>query len=438
LWVMQAIAHCRHRYGPDAIGPYVVSTAQGVDDILSVLLIARWADTADSRSGDVPTDVAPLFESAEALQQCGEVMAQLFAEPVYRRHLLGRGNHQYVMIGYSASTKESGYVTSRWLIRKAQEQLFATADQAGIDLTLFHGQGGGVDRGGGRAEVIVRSGPDGARRGRLRITEQGELINEKYGLRPIALRVFEQAFNALSLANTGVMPPERVETTWREAMDVLTAESSRVYRGVVFDDPEFYEFFRQVTPIDVIERMQIGSRPTTRAQTSGVAALRSIPWAHAWSQCRYMAPRWFGAGSALQRVSEQFGEALLAEMFSKWFFFGNLIDDIELSLARADLEIAAAYDTLVDEQYRRFIPVLRAEYELTQQFVLKLRGCARLLDSEPTVQRSIRLRNPYIDPMHLMQVDLLRRWRETDRTDRDLYSALLSAVGGISRALQGT
>jgi len=438
LWVMQAIAHCRHRYGPDAIGPYVVSTAQGVDDILSVLLIARWADTADSRSGDVPTDVAPLFESAEALQQCGEVMAQLFSEPVYRRHLLGRGNHQYVMIGYSASTKESGYVTSRWLIRKAQEQLFATADQAGIDLTLFHGQGGGHDRGGGRADVIVRSGPDGARRGRLRITEQGELINEKYGLRPIALRVFEQAFNALSLANMGVMPPERVDTTWREAMEVLTAESSRVYRSVVFDDAEFYEFFRQVTPIDVIERMQIGSRPTTRAQTSGVAALRSIPWAHAWSQCRYMAPRWFGAGSALQRVSEQFGEGLLAEMFGKWFFFSNLVDDVELSLARADMEIAAAYDTLVDEQYRRFIPVLRAEYALAQGFVLKLRGCARLLDSEPTVQRSIRLRNPYIDPMHLMQVDLLRRWRETGRADRDLYFALLAAVGGISRALQGT
>ncbi len=438
LWVMQTIAHCRHRYGPDAIGPYVVSTAGGVDDILSVLLIARWADTADSRSGDVPTDVAPLFESAAALTGCGDVMAQLFAEPVYRRHLLGRGNHQYVMIGYSASTKESGYATSRWLIRNAQERLFATADQAGIDMTLFHGQGGGLDRGGGRAEVIVRSGPDGARRGRLRITEQGELINEKYGLKPIALRVFEQAFNALSLANTGVMPPEKVEASWREAMGALSAESSRVYRSVVFEDPEFYEFFRQVTPIDVIERMQIGSRPTMRSQAQGVAALRSIPWAHAWSQCRYMTPRWFGAGTALQRVTEQFGETLLADMFAKWFFFANLIDDIELSLARADLGIAAAYDTLVEEPYRRFIPVLRAEYELTQQLVLKLRGCARLLDSEPTVQRSIRLRNPYIDPMHLMQVDLLSRWRDTGRTDRDLYSALLASVGGISRALQGT
>jgi phosphoenolpyruvate carboxylase len=438
LWVMQAMAHCRHRYGPDAIGPYVVSTARGIDDLLSVLLIARWADTADSRSGDVPTDVAPLFESSDALERCGEIMAQLFAEPTYRRHLLGRGNHQYVMIGYSASTKESGYINSRWLIRKAQEQLFATADQAGIDMTLFHGQGGGVDRGGGRAEVIVRSGPDGARRGRLRITEQGELINEKYGLRPIALRVFEQAFNALSLANTGVMPPEHVDASWREAIELLSIESSRVYRAVVFDDPEFYEFFRQVTPIDVIERMQIGSRPTTRSQTQGVAALRSIPWAHAWSQCRYMMPRWFGAGSALQRVTERFGEALVAEMFGKWFFFTNLIDDIEVSLARADLGIAGAYDTLVDEAHRRFIPVLRTEYELAKQFILRLRGCAQLLDSEPTVQRSIRLRNPYIDPMHLMQVDLLRRWRATECADRDLYSALLASVGGISRALQGT
>src|SRR5262245_56735264 len=160
------------------------------------------------------------------------------------------------MIGYSASNKDSGIVMSRWLLRKAQEDLFAAADQAGIDLTLIYGQGGGVDRGGGRAEVLVRSGPDGARRGRLRITEQGELINEKYGLRPIALRIFEQAFNALSLANAGAMPPERVDPRWREAMDVLGAVSRRVYRATIFDDPGFYAFFRDVTPVDVIERMQ--------------------------------------------------------------------------------------------------------------------------------------------------------------------------------------
>jgi phosphoenolpyruvate carboxylase len=437
LWVLEAVAHSRHRYGPDAIGPYVVSQARGVDDILSVLLLARWADTADRRSGDVPIDVAPLFESAGSLQTCGEVMAQLLAEPLYRRHLLGRGNHQYVMLGYSASNKESGIVMSRWLLRQAQERLFASADQAGIDLTLVHGQADGLDRGGGRAEVLTRSGPDGARRGRLRMTEQGEVINEKYGLRPIALRVFEQAFNALSLARSGVVPPERVHSRWRDAMDLLGTESSRVYRATVFGDDEFLEFFRQITPIDVIERMQIGSRPTSRVEGGGIAALRSIPWTHSWSQCRYMVPGWFGAGSALELARRELGEALLADMYRDWFFFRNLVEDVELSLARADLAIATAYEGLVEERYRRFVPVLRAEYERSREQVLKLRGCARLLDGEPTVQRSIVLRNPYIDPMHLVQVDLLRRWRAGNRQDREMFAALLATVSGISQGLQG-
>ena len=437
LWVFEAIAHCRHRYGHEAIGPYDVSAAQGVDDMLSVLLLARWADTADRRSGDVPIDVAPLFESAETLERCGHIMTELFAEPVYRRHLLGRGNHQYVMMGYAASNKESGIVRSRWLIRKAQELLFTAADDAGIDLTLFHGRGAVSDRGGGRTEILVRSGPEGARRGRLRITEQGELIKEKYGLRPIALRVFEQAFNALSLASAGVMPPENVAPAWRDAMDLLSAESTRVYRGVVYDDPDFYAFFRQVTPIDVIEQMQLGSRPALQPDINGVGALRSISWSHAWSQCRYMIPGWFGAGSALAAAQRQLGQQSLGEMYAGWFFFRNLIDEIELSLARADLSVASGYDELVESSLRRFIPILRAEYDLAKQQVLALRGSRELLDHEPTVQRAILLRNPYIDPMHLVQVDLLKRWRAGRREDRDVLTALLASVSGIGQALQG-
>jgi phosphoenolpyruvate carboxylase len=385
----------------------------------------------------VQVDVAPLFEAADVLEQCGQVMADLLSEPLYRRHLLGRGNHQYVMLGYSASNKETGFVHSRWLVRKAQEALFAAADKAGVDLTVIHGQGGGIGRGGGGAEVLVRSGPDGARRGRLRVTEQGEVINEKYGLRPIALRVFEQAFNALAHANTGITPPEHVDPRWREAMDLLASESTAFYQKLVFDEADFHEFFRQVTPIDVIERMQIGSRPATRSERSGIAALRSVLWTHAWSQCRYMIPGWLGAGTALAAVTDRLGEALLRDMYGQWPFFENLIDDVELALARADLEIAGYYEDLVEEKYRRFTPVLREEYELTKQMVLKLKGCARLLDGESTIQRSIRLRSPYIDPMHLVQVDMLRRWRSGGRVDREVFAALLSSVSGISQALQG-
>jgi phosphoenolpyruvate carboxylase len=326
---------------------------------------------------------------------------------------------------------------SRWLVRGAQEALFAAAKRADIDLTLFHGQAGGLDRSGGRTEVLVRTGPDDARRGRLRITEAGELIKEKYGLRPIALRIFEQAFNALSLASTGAMPAERVEQRWRDAMEMLSNESARVYRGLVHDDAGFYQFFRQVTPIDVIERIQIGSRPATHVERSGVAALRSIPWSHAWSQSRYMLPGWFGAGSALAHATTTLGIEALSEMYHDWYFFENLIDEIELSLARADLEIAGFYEALVDSDHQRFIPVLRAEYALTREHVLKLKGCARLVDSEPTIQRSIRLRSPYIDPIHLVQVDLLQRWRAGGREDKDLLAALLASVTGISQALQG-
>jgi phosphoenolpyruvate carboxylase len=438
LWVFEALAHCRHRNGPDAIGPYVVSSTRGVDDILSVLLLARWADTADRRSGDVPVDVAPLFESAEALSRCGELMRQLLSEPLYRRHLLGRGNHQYVMVGYSASNKDSGVAMSRWLVRNAQGAAVAAAADAGIDLTLVHGQGGSFGRGGGRAEVLVRSAPHGANRGRLRLTEAGELIHEKYGLRPIALRVFEQAFHALALAAGGAMPAEEAEPAWLGAMELVAGESERAYRAMIFDDAEFYDFFRQLAPVDVIERMQIGSRPTTRSEkAAGVAALRSIPWTYAWSQCRYMVPGWFGMGTALSAAGRKLGDDVLREMDRRWFFFRNLLDDVELALARADLKIASYYDELVDSRYARFIQTIRCEYELTRRRIMELRGLKNLLEQEPTIQRSIRLRSPYIDPMHLLQVDLLRRWRAGGREDKEMLAALLSSITGISQGLQG-
>jgi phosphoenolpyruvate carboxylase len=437
LWVLEALAHCRHRYGSDAIGPYVVSSSRGPDDLLSVLLLARWADTADRRSGDVPVDVAPLFESAGALERCGSVMRQLLAEPEYQRHLIGRGNHQFVMMGYSSSNKECGVLRSRWLVRKAQEALFEAANAANVDVTLIHGQGGPSTRGGGRTEILVRSAPEDARRGRLRITEQGELLNERYGLRPIALRVFEQAFNALALSRSGATPPERVEPEWRATMELLSDQGSRAYRALVFDDPEFFEFFRQVTPIDVIERMQIGSRPATRDERGGVATFRSIPWNHAWSQSRYMLPGWMGAGTALAAAMNEVGEDVLKKMYREWYFFESVIDTVELALARADLDIAKFYDDLVDPSLRRFATAVRAEYELARMHVLRLTGCANLLDNAPTQQRSIRLRSPYIDPMHLVQVDLLQRWRAGAREDRQTFAALLASVAGISRGLQG-
>ncbi|HSN71302.1 MAG TPA: phosphoenolpyruvate carboxylase, partial [Steroidobacteraceae bacterium] len=438
LWVFEAISHGRHRFGPRAVGPYVVSKTRGADDLLSVLLLARWADLADRTSGQVPIDVAPLFESETTLEHADQVLGELLEEPVYRRHLEGRSNRQIVMLGYSESNRESGPVASRWLLYRAQESIAATLDRHGVDFTIFHGRGGTANRGGGRTSVLVRAAPRGAVTGRLRISEQGETINAKYGLGAIALRIFEQGFNSLLLAEAGLLSTADPAPAWRMAMDLGAAESRRRYRSIVWDEPQFYEFFRQVTPIDVIERMQIGSHPGFAEQGAGMAGLRPIPWNFAWSQSRYLLPGWFGAGTALEAMTRVHGEELVSEMYAKWYFFESLVDDIELMVAKADPGIADFYDGLADDGLQRFADDLRAEYELTRTHVQKLKGCARLLDGDPTLQRSIRLRSPYIDPIHMMQVDLLSRWRAGDREDAALYEALVASVNGIAQGMQGS
>ncbi len=438
IWVFETIAHCRHRQGPDAIGPFVISGPKGADDLLSVLLLARWADTADRRTGDVAVDIAPLFETEAELESCGQVMTDLLRTQVYQRHLIGRRNHQFVMLGYSASNKEMGPVSSTWLLRRAQESLVQVAQESKVELTIFHGRGSTSSRNAGMVETLTRTMPDAAVRSRVRLTEQGELIHDKYSLRPIALRVFEQAFNALSLSQAGVRPPEQVAPQWRQVMDVMSVQGGRSYDALVYKDPQFFEFFRRATPVDVIERMQIGSHGALLSNASSVASTRSIPWSYAWAQSRYMLPSWYGAGTALAAASKEYGNAVLSEMFGRWYFFEQLINQIEMGLARADLGIAAYYEQLAGPEYARVAQVIRSEYELTREHVLQLKGCAFLLDADPTMQRSVRLRNPYLDPMHLMQVDLLSRWRASGSQDRQLLQALLASINGIGQGLQGS
>ena len=438
LWVFEAMEYCAHRYGNRAIGSYVVSLAADVDDLLSVLLLARWAGYTDAQTGHVQLDVAPLFESVEALERAGDTMTRLLQNPVYREHLAARGSQQVVMVGYSDSNKDSGIVCSKWLLRRAQEAMAVACAAAGVRLLVFHGRGGSISRGGSRTEAIVRSLPSGVVGGRLRVTEQGESINDRYGLRPIALRTFEQGVNTLALLAAGYYGTEHLESRWLEAMDLLGKASRERYRAVVHDDPQFMDFFLSVTPVDVIERMQIGSRPVSRHSGTGVAALRAVPWMFAWSQSRHMLPGWFGAGAGLAAVEARFGAGILSEMYGRWPFFEGLMDDVEMRLARADLGIAAQYEDLAPPVLQRIATTIRDEFQVTVSQVQTIKGCARLLDSEPTLQRSIRLRNPYVDPIHLTQVDLLRRWRETEREDRELFEALLASVNGIAQGLQGT
>jgi phosphoenolpyruvate carboxylase len=276
--------------------------------------------------------------------------------------------------------------------------------------------------------------------GVLRIREQGATIKQGYGLRPIAMRTLERAFNALSLTTAarrrGELPSDTSEHL--EIAALLASESRGTYRRLVYEEPQFYGFFEAVTPIDVIERMQIGARSVHRSEQAGLAELLPVPWIFAWSQTRYMLPGWYGAGAGLAAVVARFGLQQVRDAAAGWFFLRNLIDDVETMLARADLDIAHYYDALAPEGLRRFAQTIREEYRSACTQVLAIKGSHELLDSDPTLQRSIRLRNPYVDPMNLMQVDLLQRWRAGGREDRELFEALLASVGGITQGLQST
>ena len=444
LDVFRAVADARRRHGPRAVGPFIVSMSRDADDLLTVLLLARWGGLAASDGtvplGTVPLDVVPLFETVPDLERAPEVMERLFADPVYAAHLEARGRRQMVMIGYSDSNKDSGLASSRWSLQTAQAALTRTFSEAAVELTLFHGRGGTVSRGGGKVHRAVMAAPPGAVAGRLRMTEQGEVIDDSYGLRGIALRTLERTWGALALATAA--PRESSDTArrsgWKETMSHLAADSRQAYRALVYEDPDFTAFFRAATPIDVIERMRIGSRPASRRADGGVESLRAIPWVFAWTQSRLILPGWYGLGTALEAAIARDGLGHLAEMSREWSFFANLLDDTEMVLAKADLGIAERYAALAGEAGERLFPRVRAELMRTRETLLSLKGTSVLLEEDATLRRSIRLRNPYVDPMSLLQVDLLRRWRQDGRRDEALLRALFATVQGISQGLQNT
>ena len=437
LGVFHAIASCQRKYGRRAIGPFIVSMTQGADDILSVLLLAHWGEL-HNRRGDVPLDVTPLLETVDDLDNGGDILTSIFSSDLYCKHLARRDNRQMVMIGYSDSNKDSGLASARWALQNAQVALVDTVESRGIELTLFHGRGGTVSRGGSKTHDAVLGAPPGTVNGRLRVTEQGEIINEKYGLRGIALRTLEQVTGSVALATA--MPKHRGNDMpmWHEMMDVIAAESRNAYRKLVYKTPDFYEYFRKSTPIDLIERMRIGSRPSSRRSQSGIDDLRAIPWVFSWTQSRCMLPGWYGIGSRLAKAAKQFDDELFREMFKEWYFMRALTADAEMVLAKADLGIAKLYSELAGDLHDKFFPIIEKEYELTRDLILDYSEHESLLEGDSTLQRAIMLRNPYVDPMSLMQIDLLARWRKSGRDDPKLFDALLASVNGIAQGLQNT
>ncbi len=436
--VFQAIAFCRRKYGPKAIGPFIVSMTQGADDILSVILLAQWGELHNKR-GEVPLDIAPLLETVDDLHSGPAILQSLLSTDLYRKHLKRRADQQMIMIGYSDSNKDSGLASARWALQNAQEVIVQAAEAQGIELTLFHGRGGTISRGGSKTHVAVLGSPPGTVNGRLRVTEQGEIINEKYGLRGIALRTLEQMTGSVALATA--MPRHRGndKPEWHDMMDVIADESRRSYRKLIYETTNFYEYFRKATPIDLIERMRIGSRPSSRRRQSGIEERRAIPWVFSWTQARFVLPGWYGIGSGLQKAIDRFGEEAFAEMFREWYFHRSLIADTEMVLAKADIGIAELYSKLSgDELHNEFFPLINAEFKLTRELILNYSDYDALLEGDITLQRAIMLRNPYVDPMSLMQIDLLSRWRESNYEDEDIFNALLASVNGIAQALQNT
>ncbi len=446
LATFRAIATIQAALGPEACRRYVISFTRGPGDVLDVLALARAAGPT------VPVlDVVPLFESADALVEAGPILDALLADRTYRAHLATRGGRQEVMLGYSDSTKESGTLAASWMLYRAQEALSAVAARRGVELTIFHGRGGAIGRGGGPMSRAILASPPGAVAGRLKLTEQGEVIAARYANPALALRHLERLTNAVLLASS---PRHDARSRAAEApgvpiLDDLAARSRAAFRAVVWDDPRFEAFFRAATPIEELAGLAIGSRPSARAaagRTPAVtmATLRAIPWVFAWSQSRLNLPGWFGVGSAIEGWEAAAGEGAterLRELYRSWPFFAGVLDTVELALAKADLSVAERYAGLAGDEAATIWPVLRAEMERTRAAVLRIAGRTRLLDAMPELQRSIDLRNPYIDSLSELQVRLLAALRPLPPGDPE-RTALLRlvhlTVSGVAAGLQNT
>jgi phosphoenolpyruvate carboxylase len=437
LEVFRALADCRARYGKRALGPFIISMAQGADDALAVLLLARAGGCVDEH-GAVPLDVAPLFETVDDLTAGPDVLRALCADPSYAAHLAQRGARQLVMLGYSDSNKDGGIAASRVAIDRAQERLVAAAEEQSITLTLFHGRGGSISRGGSKPRAGILAAPPGSLAGHARATEQGEIVGGKFGLRGIATRTLEVTLGALLERTAGGDPAAPATDEQRAIADTLSAASRARYRALVHDEPDFPELFREMTPIDVIERLQIGSRPARRRQMRGVQDLRAIPWVFAWTQCRAVLPGWFGFGTGLAQAIDTHGLQSVRQAAQDWPFLSTLVSDVEMVLAKSDLDIAARYAQLAGDVGARLFPELTTEYEAALEAILALREASGLLERDPTLKRSIRLRNPYVDPLSFVQVEALGRWRAGGREDVELERLLAQTVRGIARGLRNT
>ncbi|HRA46548.1 MAG TPA: phosphoenolpyruvate carboxylase [Thermomicrobiales bacterium] len=426
---------------PAALGTYVISFTETPSDILEVLLLMKEADLCQAGGTDAEMPIAPLLESLSSLSGAVEIFTDLFASSPYRAALASFGNHQEVMIGYSDSNKEIGYLASTWALFEAQSRLTAAFQKDAVIGTFFHGRGGSVGRGGGPTNAAILAQPPGTIEGRIKLTEQGEVISARYSLPEIATREFELTLGAVLVHSLGGLEAtERApKPAWLQVMGTLAEDSRTAYRTLVYDDPDFIEFFQQATPIREIAELKLGSRPARRTASTRIEDLRAIPWVFSWTQARIVLPGWFGLGTALDKAIGAGHLEELQAMYADWPFFATTISNAEMALSKADLLIAAQYVQLVEQAdiRDRIWDEIRTEYERTVAGLLRITGQTHLLEHEPVLRRSIERRNPYVDPLSFLQLELIRRLRAHESKD-DLIRPVLLSINGIAGALKNT
>ncbi len=423
--------------GPDCLGIYIISMTTDVSDLLEVALLMRL--------GGVELPIAPLFETLEDLDSAPRVLAELFTHPAYAPILATQAGHQHVMLGYSDSNKDCGYLTANWALFKAQAAIAGVCQEHGVRVTLFHGRGGSIARGGGPAAKAILAQPVALRDGGIRVTEQGEVLSTRYHDPELAHRILEQMTYGVMLGIQAAERPAAIKTEWQEAMDRMSATGFAAYKKLVHNEPDFIAFWKQATPIDEISNLKLGSRPTFRRATQSVADLRAIPWVFSWMQSRFNFPGWYGLGSALEPLLKRgrAGRDLLREMHAEWPFFQTLIDNAQLTMRKADMGIARLYASLVEDPKlrARMLGILEAEFNRAEAAILAITGQRRLLAREPVLLKSVELRNPYIDPLNYLQVEMLRRLRaggldsEAEQATRRVVEL---TINGISGGLKNT
>ncbi|GAB6927368.1 phosphoenolpyruvate carboxylase [Paenibacillus sp. JCM 10914] len=450
LDVYRTVYRAQQEFGAKCISSYLISMSEGASDILEVMVFAKEAGLfrKDNDGTVISTlQAAPLFETIEDLHAAPDIMRKLFSLPIYREAVSAMNDLQEIMLGYSDSNKDGGAITANWELQVALKNITEAGNEHQIKLKYFHGRGGSLGRGGMPLNRSILAQPASTIAGGIKITEQGEVISSRYSLKGIAYRSLEQATSALITAQINARYPveESIGKEWEDIASNISAESQKKYQDLIFRDPDFLSFFKESTPLPEVGELNIGSRPSKRKNSDRFEDLRAIPWVFAWTQSRYLLPAWYASGTGLQSFYQGNEENLkvLQKMYTSYPFFTSLIDTLQMALAKADLIIAKEYSLMTkDETVReRIFGLIENEFNLTKELVLKITGQQEILDNQPVLQESIRLRNPYVDPLSYLQVQLLielREIRDEEQDNPELLREVLLTINGIAAGLRNT